>query len=235
MISLNQSLDFDVIRKYILTVQVEDKGPGASRTSAVNVTIYIAENKAPMFTATNRNATVVENVNLGIIIHALTVEDCDLFAPNMITFSFAQSSPSNPIPFAINNIGQSTNGMVTTAIGGITVTGPVNFEQNPSYTIGVIASDGDKESTFTLTITIIDENERPIIVSPASVDVLENTTVGTTIYTLIAQDPDDPNTPNGALTYAIVGSNFGTFEINSVRLQFELRFLTRNSQNFYNF
>lgn len=218
MITVNQSLDFDVINKYTLTVQAEDKGPGASRTSTVNVTIYIAENKAPMFIPSNRNALVVENVNLGIIIHALTVEDCDLFAPNMITFSFAQSNPSNPIPFAINNIGQSTNGMITTAVGGITVTGPVDFEQNPSYTVGVIASDGDKESTFTLTITIIDENEAPTIVSPASVDVLENTTVGTTIYTLVAQDPDNPNIPNSALTYAIVGSNFGTFEINSVRL-----------------
>ena len=151
------------------------------------------------------------------------MEDCDLFAPNMITFTFASSSPDSSLPFAINNIGQTTNGMITTAIGGITVTGLVNFEDKESYTIGVIASDGDKESTFTLTINIIDVNEAPIIISPASVSVLENTTIGTVIYTLVAQDPDKPNLPNGALTYAIVGNNFGTFEINSVGLLFNFK------------
>lgn len=221
--SVNQSLNFDVIRKYNITVQAEDKGPGDSRTSTVNVIIYIRENKAPVFTATNLNANVEENIAVGTLIHNLTVEDCDLFAPNMITFTFASSSPDSSLPFAINNIGQTTNGMITTAIGGITVTGLVNFEDKESYTIGVIASDGDKESTFTLTINITDVNEAPIIISPASVSVLENTTIGTVIYTLVAQDPDKPNIPNGALTYAIVGDNFGTFEINLVGLLFNFK------------
>ena len=229
MISVNQSLNFDVINKYNITVQAEDKGPGDSRTSTVNVIIHIRENKAPVFTTSNLNAYVEENIAVGTLIHNLTVEDCDLFAPNMITFRFAQSSPDSSFPFAINNVGQSTNGMITTAIGGVTVTGLVNFEDKESYTIGVIASDGNKESTFTLTINIIDVNEAPTITSLDSVSVPENTAIGTVIYTLVAQDPDKPNIPNSALTYAIV---FGTFTINSVGLLFNLNNFYKESTNF---
>ena len=232
MITVNQSLNFDAIDKYIITVQAEDKGPGSSRTSTVNVTIYIRENKAPVFIATNVNVSVEENTAIGTLILRLTVEDSDLFAPKMITFAFAPSSPGSPLPFAINSLDQSTNGMITTAIGGINVTGLVNFEDNESYTIGVIASDGDKESTFILTINIIDVNEAPTITSPNSVNVLENTTIGTVIYTLVAKDPDNPNIPNSALTYAIVGNNFGTFEINSVGFLFNLKNFYKKSTIF---
>ena len=84
---------------------------------------------------------------------------------------------------------------------------PSSADKNNVYEVEVTVSDGTYNTRQTLTVTVTDVNEPPVITSPATASVAENTT---TVLTITATDEDAGTT----LTYAITaGADSAQFSI----------------------
>ena len=104
------------------------------------------------------------------------------------------------------------------------VSGAVRFNAEPDfenpldvggdnvYDITVTASDGDgadsNSTDHTVAITVTDENEPPVFTSPNSASVPENLSVGSVVYTAVANDPE-----GDTLSYGLSGTDAGQFTI----------------------
>ena len=112
----------------------------------------------------------------------------------------------NNVPFSI-----LTNGILRQG-------GPYDYEAVRSYLIHVEASTSYDGTTYTaitsVYVQITDENDnKPYFEGRVSVNIPEDTLVGTNILTVTAQDRDAPNTPNSQFIYSKSGSN--KFQIDS--------------------
>ena len=92
-------------------------------------------------------------------------------------------------------------------VGEITLSASptLDFETTSQWLITVKAEDtGSLSATATLTIAIVDVNEAPSLINLPTlspIDVNEDVTVSTVIYTVIATDPD-----NDVLTFSMSSS-----------------------------
>ena len=95
----------------------------------------------------------------------------------------------------------------------MTLDSSVDFETTTSHSIDVIANDGNLDSTTeTLTINIDNVNEAPVFDNlPHSFNINEDTTTGTTVYTVGSTDPE-----GDAVTYRLsAASSFFSIDTNS--------------------
>lgn len=69
VISLAQSLDYEKVKDYLLTVQATDRGmPPLSNHATVNVTVVDANDNVPTFTLNQYMARISEDVPIGDIV-----------------------------------------------------------------------------------------------------------------------------------------------------------------------
>lgn len=190
-------LDANVTPSYTLTIRVTDDG---GLTADHVVTLNVTDgNVAPVLTGP-ATLNVAENSAAGTSLGTYSATDAN--PGDTVSFSLVEA-----VPFAIN---------ATT--GELTVNGPLNFEATPSYTFTVRADDGQGGiDTQSVTVTINDVNETPSITGAATLNIAENTTVGTVLSTYSATDPDTADT----LTYSIVEAGL-PFTINATNGQLSL-------------
>ena len=101
-------------------------------------------------------------------------------------------------------------------LGEISTTATANFdyEAQSSYTLEVMASDGEFGDVKNLTIYIADVNEKPFFTASTTAgEILEDETISRVVLNMAASDPD-----NDVLTYTILTTEpFGSpFVINSI-------------------
>jgi Ca2+-binding RTX toxin-like protein len=112
--------------------------------------------------------------------------------------------------FAINQ----TTGVITVRTGAV-----IDYEltTNGTASINVQVTDGEFTiSAPNVTITINDVNEAPLITSPNSASINENSAAGTYVSTITSSDPDKDNLSSGEFghVYSIVGGTGASlFEI----------------------
>ena len=97
--------------------------------------------------------------------------------------------------------------------GEVILDSNIDFETATSHSIDVIANDGNLDSTTeTLTINIDNVNEAPVFDNlPHSFNINEDTTTGTTVYTVGSTDPE-----GDAVTYRLsAASSFFSIDTNS--------------------
>lgn len=90
----------------------------------------------------------------------------------------------------------------------------LNYEKQQNYTVSVRATDNGnppKSSEASMSITLIDINDRPHNFKLSSNSVKENATVGTKIGRFSATDEDTSQT----LQFSLVDDDDGRFEIDS--------------------
>lgn len=108
--------------------------------------------------------------------------------------------------------------------GNIVTTGPLDRETTPQYTLNVTATDGKQSSYCLVRIYLQDVNDNaPQFTAPFySFDITEDTSIGTTVGTITANDPDLGD--NGLVTYGM-SSWWGndTFDLDPVKGTFTLR------------
>ena len=174
---------------YDLIVTVNDGTNSAMQTITVTVTDV---NEAPVIAA--QTFSVTENAVAGTTVGTVAATDED--AGDNLTFSITAGNVGNA--FVIN---ENT--------GVITVAGTIDHETTPTYTLTVQVSDDDLSATATVTINVTNENDNsPVITSPATASVVENTTA---VLTVTATDADAGTT----LTYSISGgTDRALFSIN---------------------
>jgi len=118
----------------------------------------------------------------------------------------------------------------------------INFEFLPVYKLLVQVSDitslvtGSGSGTTlnaqcTVTVNIIDVNERPSMPALTSFSIDENSPVSTSIGTVVGTDPDAYDLPVGRMTYAIttagmpfsINANTGVLSVSIASLDFETK------------
>ncbi|MCG9127788.1 cadherin domain-containing protein [Candidatus Poribacteria bacterium] len=198
-----EPLDFETKASYSLTVAVSDPdGEGDNISVTINIIDLeeaVVNIHAPVFnegqSATRSIAeNTASNVDIG---DPFTATDQD---STTLTYRLSGSDASH---FSISG-----------ATGQLKTNSPLDREETASYSVNVIASDGQLSASIAVTIEITDINEPPRFPNlGTSVFVDENTPPGTPIGSPIEATDNDLNTE---LVYSIAALQDGShFDINS--------------------
>ncbi|WP_291841604.1 cadherin domain-containing protein [Maricaulis sp.] len=126
----------------------------------------------------------------------------------------ATDADGNTVTFSISGGADASLFSINSSTGAVTFNAPPDFENagdsgaDNTYEITIRASDGTNTTDQTVTITVGDVDEVPVISSAATASVAENT-VGT-VYTAQAADPEGQ-----ALTYSLSGADAALFAIDA--------------------
>ena len=116
---------------------------------------------------------------------------------------------------------------IDTASGQLQTKAALNYETKSSYSVTVSVTDGEDgdgaeettatiDDTITVTISVLDVNEPPVVSGPSSVEVNNYAEHGTgDVYTFSATDPE-----NDTLTWTLTGDDDGAFTITAGVLSF---------------
>ncbi|MDA1160650.1 MAG: cadherin domain-containing protein, partial [Planctomycetota bacterium] len=192
-ITVNATLDFEILSTYGLVVEVEDN---QSLTDQATITINVTDVKPVI---DDQSFSVQENRPNGTSVGAVVLAAGDT---NSVVFSITGGNTSSA--FAIN----PATGLIT-----IANTAAIDFETGSSFPLIVQVTDdgGTTTDTGTVTVNIQDANDPPII-SAQSFSVDENSAVATSVGTVLANDLETPSN----LTFAITGGDpDGFFSIDS--------------------
>ncbi len=192
------ALNYEAIASFALVVKVQDNGTGNLSSQAVITITLLDINEAPDIY--NQSFSIVENAANGTAVGTVLATDPD--AGQIKIFSILSGNTSGA--FAIN----ASTGNITVANSAI-----LNFEVIPTFALVVKVQDngtGNLSSQATMTISLLDANEPPVI-NNQSFTLAENTVNGTTVGTVTASDPDAGQTK----TFSILSGNTnGAFTIN---------------------
>lgn len=192
-------LNYEVISLFSLIVKVQDNGPGnLSSQAIVNISI-VNINEAPVIVP-NQSFTIAENSANSTIVGTVQANDPD--AGQALTYTIESGNL-----YGAFSIG-ATTGVIT--VGN---SSSLNFELYPFFDLAVKVQDNGSSSLSTIdTVTIIlsNINEAPVLYSQVF-SVLENSSNGTLLGTIIAFDPD----AGQSLSYSILSGNLNNaFAIN---------------------
>ena len=90
--------------------------------------------------------------------------------------------------------------------------GPTDSDGDNVYQVRVVASDGSKEGTLAVTVTVTDVSEGPEITGTQSLSFAENTATDRVLATYAATDPEDPDLE--ITRWSVTGRDGGDFTIN---------------------
>nr|XP_032511121.1 cadherin-23 isoform X1 [Danaus plexippus plexippus] len=205
VIQVGENKTLDRERQSVLRIEVEAydmPAGGADRLKSVAtvlIDVLDVDDNTPVFDKSVYTAVVPENVPIGINVVKLTAVDPDEGLGGEIKYEFLDEGEAHGL-FTID----STTGEVTTrsALTGRGRTDP--------YRLLVGAVDGGGHSgdaSLSLYIGDVSANDGvPRFIRPADGEVLnvsENATIGTSVFQVVASDPDDPTQPSGQLSYSI--------------------------------
>jgi hypothetical protein len=195
----SSALNFETTPSFALIVKVQDNGTG-TLSSQATVTVSLTNiNEVPVIN--NQAFAVAENSANGTNVGTVVASDPD--AGQTLTYSILSGNTSGA--FAIN----ASTGVLTVANSSA-----LNFETTPSFALIVKVQDngtGTLSSQATVTVSLTNVNEVPVV-NNQTFDVIEFAVNGTSIGTVIANDPD----AGQVLSYLITGGNTGNaFSINS--------------------
>ncbi len=191
-LALRTGLDREVEPSYRLRLLAVDGGsPPKTGTLTVNVQVLDANDNSPVFDDETYTGSVPENAAEGAFVLRVHASDPDEGINGIVLYSLVTDGglglPQN-IPFSI---GEES--------GEISVSGPLDFEKRPSYTLTVSARDKGPSSVPTntrVTIQVIDVNDHAprIIVNSltpsGNVEVPENAEPGQFVAHLMVEDID---------------------------------------------
>ena len=166
-----------------------DLGPSSySAISTLSIAISKVYDIAPVINPFNCPCWITEN-HAGIACPPITAYD-----PDSLTLLFRIKTGNSLGRFAINNI-----------TGVVTNLAPLDREQNSSYRLGIVASDGTLDSAVVqLNIVVLDENDcSPSFSGPFSFTVPQDIAVGDIMGSVSATQPDVGY--NGVTTYQFGG------------------------------
>ena len=196
VIELVSEVDHEQSNDLTIQVQVTDNGDPSLSTAATIRFEIVNENDAPVIESTH--FSVAETLAVDSEVGTVKSSDQDTDQ----TLSYAIVGGAGNESFAIHQ-----------ATGKITLTEPLDFDEADEFILEVRVSDNGepvKSSTAAITISIGNENARPVIEN-ATWEINENAESGSLIGSVLASDSDGDQT----LSYAIVGgTGQGLFSIN---------------------
>ena len=201
-------LDQGADNVYNVTVTATaDFVPPKIATQDLTITVTAENDNAPVITSVITSATVAENIPNSTVLLDIDATDADVPAQAL---TYTLTGPDAAV-FAINS-----------------ATGELTFLASPDYdnpldqgadnvynvTVNVTDSGAPTQATtqdLTITVTPLNDNA-PVITSPATSSVAENTPAATVVLDVNATDAD---LPAQTLTYTLSGPDAAVFAINS--------------------
>ncbi|MFN3348224.1 cadherin domain-containing protein [Pseudorhodoplanes sp.] len=177
---------------YSVQVTASD-GVNASVPQTITVTVTDENDTAPAFTSPP-TFTIAENTTA---VGTVVATDLD--------------TVGGPITYSVSGGADAALFTINPTTGALSFIAAPDFETDPlAYEVEITASDGVNSSVQTVTVNITDVNDNaPVITSPATFTVAENTTA---VGVVTSSDIDTVGTPNYAITG---GADAALFTINS--------------------
>ncbi|KAF7997629.1 hypothetical protein HCN44_006200 [Aphidius gifuensis] len=207
-----------VLRFYVIASDMPQGGAEQRTTRAlVTVNVLDVNDNAPNFPQDSYTAVIPENAPLGVSVVNISASDPDEGKGGQIHFEIIDEGEANGL-FKINH----TSGEI---FSNKKLTGKGRTEP---YIMRIRAQDGGQpilHSDVLLTLYIgdvVSNDGVPLFIRPTLEEIAyisENSTIGSPVFQVVASDPDDPNLPNGKITFKFLeDGNFGndasSFKIN---------------------
>ncbi|MHA8050258.1 cadherin domain-containing protein, partial [Aquirufa sp. ROCK-SH2] len=193
VVSINASPNYEVKSSYSFDVTATDNVGNAS-TQTVTLSINNLDEVAPAFTS-GTTASVNENVSGGTTVYTASATD-----PS------TDGGPSTPITYTLSGTDAAS---FSISAGVVSINASPNYEVKSSYSFIVTARDNAGNTVAqTITLTINDLNEAPVLASTrSSKTVLEKATAAKLFTTgdVTITDVDSPNFNEGGIS--ITGLN----------------------------
>ena len=203
-----------------------DTSPALITTSQLTVHVMDENDHPPQFQTSKYEVTVVENVPPHTQILQVLATDQDIANNGEISYSFSDESRKLAHLFSIDP-----------HHGWITTLGELDYEQEQSYTLSVVAQDNGRtklSSTTTVKITLVDFNDNPPQFSQRvySAAVNEGALPGTIIFQLQVTDRDK-EVANPVEFYITGGDGLAQFQIKENGELYVARSLDRETKSQY--
>ena len=221
------ALNYETTPSYGVTVSVLDSGISGSTAVTVNYTLTVTDvNEAPVITS-GSTGSVAENAPTSTVIYTAAATDVDTSAT--VTYSIKSGLSDDESLVLING-----------STGAVTLLASANFEVKSSYTFTVVATDNGTPAGLTaeksVTVSVTDVNEAPVITSGSTGTVAENAATSTVIYTAVATDVDASATVTYSIKSGVVGDDESLVSIDAssgvVTLRASANFEVKSSYTF---
>ncbi|KAG7243059.1 hypothetical protein INR49_016434, partial [Caranx melampygus] len=192
-------MDREIWTQTKLVVTATDRGtPRLAGSATLTVIIIDLNDNSPMIPLP-REIHVPEDTLIGTVITQVTGNDVDSGPALSYTLHL---DPSSQGMFGIHRYG-----------GGVSLTGPLDYEERTWYTLTVRSSDSKHQSEANLTVLVDDVNDNvPTFTQDFyQVTVSEHLPAGSAVITVTATDRDSGE--NGRITYRVMSSTRGIFYI----------------------
>lgn len=198
LISTRGDLDFETQTSYSLTVEFQDANIPALKDSATVQVMVQNQNDAPQ--VEGQSVEIDEGSAEGLLVATMVGSDQDAGQAGEYEWSIAGGNTDET--FSIDGL-----------TGEVRIANPVpvNFEQNPVFSLVVRATDKGTPSRFgegTLTVNLLDLNEVPVV-REQTYNLAENSPALTRVGQLSLIDPDAGET----ITWSISGADAAKFEV----------------------
>ena len=195
VLSLASSLDFEMQTSYTLNVRAVDRGnPSMSSTTVVSISVINVNDEAPQISG-DQTVSLRESASVRSTVAQFT--------------STSEQGESLVFTIAPNNIVS-----INAETGLVTLAANLDYETQQTFMAQVSVTDGLFSTSATLTVNVVDENDNvPQITSAGPFTVAEQTSEGTLVGTIIANDVDSVST---VLSFFFIGTDvMNYFSINS--------------------
>ncbi|XP_034950821.1 cadherin EGF LAG seven-pass G-type receptor 1 isoform X2 [Chelonus insularis] len=207
-----------VLRFYVIASDIP-QGGADQKTTRVLVTVNVLDvnDNPPYVYQTAYTAVIAENAPVNVSVINITATDPDEGKGGIIHFEIIDEGEANGL-FEINHqTGEIYSKKKLTGKG-----------RTEPYNMRIRVQDGGHPILYTdvsliLYIGDVVSNDGvPLFIRPTLDEIAfisENSTIGSPVFQVVASDPDDPNLPNGKITFKFLeDGNFGndanTFKIN---------------------
>ncbi|KAM5157793.1 cadherin-12 isoform 2-T2 [Mantella aurantiaca] len=194
------NMDREVKEQYQVLIQAKDMGGqlgGLAGTTTVNITLTDVNDNPPRFPKSIFHLKVPESSPVGLPIGRIRAVDPDFGRNAEIEYSIVPGDGGNLFDIKTDN---------NTQEGILILKKPLDFETKKAYTFKVEASNthvdhhfnsvGPFKDTATVKINVLDVDEPPVFSKPFyTMEVYEDTPVGTIIGAVTAQDLDIGTSP----------------------------------------
>ncbi|XP_076002325.1 protocadherin-16 [Genypterus blacodes] len=192
-------MDREIWTQTKLVVTATDRGtPRLAGSATLTVIVIDLNDNSPMIPLP-QEIRVPEDTLIGTVITQVTGNDVDSGPALSYTLHM---EPSSQGMFGIHRYG-----------GGVSLTGPLDYEDRTWYTVTIRSSDSKHQSEANLTVLVDDVNDNaPTFTQDLyQVTVSEHLPAGTAVITVTATDRDSGE--NGKVTYRVMSSSRSIFYI----------------------
>ncbi|XP_036918514.1 protocadherin gamma-A10 isoform X17 [Sturnira hondurensis] len=194
---LEHALDREEEAQHHLVLTASDGGdPPRSGTVLITVTVFDANDNAPVFTLPEYRVTVPENLPVGTQLLAVTATDRDEGANGEVTYSFRKLPDTQLLKFQLNK-----------NTGEIKISENLDYEETGFYEIEIQAEDGGAylaTAKVLITVEDVNDNSPEVTITSLFSPLKEDSPLGTVIALLNVHDLDSGR--NGQVTCSISGN-----------------------------